>query len=63
LGQCNIGNTEEYHVCFQGLFQGLSLKAKARTEDLTLKARTKDIPTVLKESLSPVLKDRTKAKD
>ena len=35
-------------------------KAKARTEDLTLKARTKDIPTVLKESLSP---DRTKAKD
>jgi len=37
-------------VCFQGLFQGLSLKAKART---------KDLPTVLKESLRTGPRPRT----
>jgi len=37
-------------VCFQGLFQGLSLKAKART---------KNLPTVLKESLRTGPRPRT----
>ena len=59
-------------MCFQGLFQGLSLKAKARTNDVTLKAkartkdltlkakaRTKDLPTVLKESLRTGPRPRT----
>ena len=45
----------------QGLRQGLSFKAKARTKDQTLKAkyRTKDCQIVLKDNQGP----RTKAKD
>jgi len=51
ISQRNTQRRNIYHI--QGIFQGLSLKAKVRTKKLTFKAkaRIKELSPVLKESL------------